>query len=117
MSSLNHQETAALQEVDTQSLRLPGGKTAVVTTTWHTWLAYEELQAFYGWSEDEILTLLVEQCEAGDSDPSLAFEIVVEHAYAGCRHEDEQLHEADTGTLPLPLGRLPRHGQASRRQA
>lgn len=95
MSSLNHQETAALADLDTQTLRLPGGRAAEVTTDWHTWLAYEELQAFYGWSEEEILTLLVEQCEKGESDPSLAFEIVVAHAYAGCRPTEEELEEAE----------------------
>lgn len=100
---LSHQdlETTALHDFDTQTLRLPGGASAEVTATWHTWLAYEELLAFYDWSEEEILTLFVQQCEAGDGDPSLAFEAVVSHAYAGCRPDEEEFSEAETEPPPL----------------
>lgn len=93
MSSLNYDETAALEAYDTQTLCLPGGETATVTTSWHTWLAYEELQAFYGWSKEEILLLFVNQYQANRGDANHAFETVVAYAYAGCRPEEEQ-HKA-----------------------
>lgn len=101
MQSHQNQETTALDDFDTQTLRLPSGATARVTATWHTWLAYEELLAFYGWSEEEIITLFVQQCESGEGDPSLAFETVVSHAYAGCRPDEEELSEAENEPPPL----------------
>ena len=109
MSSLNHHETAALNDFDTQTLRLPGGKTAEVTANWHTWLAYEELQAFYGWSEEEILTLFVDQCEAKGDDANQMFEAVVAYAYAGCRPEPVEPAEGEIeSSLPVVYPTLKR---------
>ncbi|MEM7517067.1 MAG: hypothetical protein AAF368_09125 [Planctomycetota bacterium] len=88
-------ETDALDDHDTQTLRLPDGTKAEVTATWRTWLAYEELQAFYDFSADEVLELVVEQCGRPGYDPSLAFELVVAHCYAGCRHDEEELPGGD----------------------
>lgn len=100
MPSLHQQETAALHDFDTQTLRLPNGRKTEVTATWHTWLAYEELQAFYGWSEEEIFTLFAGALDASDGDAGQAFTAVVAHCYAGCRPEPEELAEAETEPTP-----------------
>ena len=113
MNPLTVQENEALQELDTQTLTLPSGEVVEVTTSWHHWLAYEELQVFYDWSEVELLQLVSEERAAAGRDFSSCFEAVIAYAYAGCREELTELSDADTW-LPLPpSGYRPRREETS----
>ena len=113
MNPLTPQETESLQAFVTQMLNLPSGEVTEVTTTWHHWLAYEELQVFYDWSEDELLRLVSEERAATGRDYSSCFEAVIAYAYAGCREELAGLTDVDTWLPDLPSGYRPRSNEAS----
>ncbi|MEM1186714.1 MAG: hypothetical protein AAGI53_17150 [Planctomycetota bacterium] len=102
MQRLTEEQTEALLEADTRHLTSPNGEQAEVTATWHHWLAYDELQTCYGWSETELLELLLLEQHLTGRDLSACFCSVVAYAYADCRHQLAESFGAPTW-LPLLL--------------
>lgn len=113
MHQLTAQQTEALLENDSRNLAFPNGEAALVTATWHHWLAYDELQDAYGWTEAELLGLVGLEREATGRDLESCFQIVVAYAYADCRHEMAELVGADTWLPLLPSGYRPRSSDNS----
>ncbi|QDS99327.1 hypothetical protein [Adhaeretor mobilis] len=108
MHQLSEQLTEALLENDSRNLAFPNGEADEITATWHHWLAYDELQDAYGWTESELLGLIALEREATGHELEICFQIVVAYVYADCRHEVTELVGADTWLPLLPSGYHPR---------
>jgi hypothetical protein len=107
MNTLHDQETEMLLAIDRRELFFPTGETAEIAATWHHWLAYDELQFFYGWSETELLRLVALERVATGRDLTACFRTVIAYAYADCRHELAELVGADVSLPLLPSGYAP----------